>query len=270
MPPVDHALQLAALGLRVFPVCPGSCAECQAKPEPERGKHPRVKWKARATTDPALLRHWWRKWPDSVVGAPTGAQFVALDLDFARHVEAVAWYEANRASLPPTRTHRTPSGGLHLLFQRHPLFRSSAGKIAAGVDTKGICQDGTSGGYICWYPAHGHAVLHEGPMARVPEWLAAALVPAAPARAALPVPAVARQRERKLAGIIRAIARAHEGQRNTVAFWGACRLAELAAANALSRTEAIEITIAAAAAAGLPASEARTVAQSALKRIGMS
>jgi hypothetical protein len=43
------------------------------------------------------------------------------------------------------------------------------------------------------------------------------------------------QAQRKIDGIIRAIARACEGERNAVAFWGACRFAELVDQRVLGR-----------------------------------
>ena len=71
----------------------------------------------------------------------------------------------------------------------------------------------------------------------------------------------------KLAGILRAIARAQEGTRNSVTFWGACRLAEMVAAGALSDSQALALIIEAASRAGLPPTEATRTAQSALRRI---
>jgi hypothetical protein len=94
----------------------------------------------------------------------TGDSFDALDLD-ARHPEARAWWTENRPRLPPTRTHRTRSGGLHLLFNADPGRRCSAGKIAPGVDVR------AGGGFIVWWPAAGFPVLRDGAVVPWPSWL---------------------------------------------------------------------------------------------------
>lgn len=98
------------------------------------------------TSDPALIREYWERWPRARIGLPTGMEngiFVA-DADtlaghridgvgnFARMCEA-------RGGLPATRTSRSPTGSLHWFF-RHPVVlrvRSSASAIAPGVDVKG-------------------------------------------------------------------------------------------------------------------------------------
>jgi hypothetical protein len=91
-----------------------------------------------------------------------------LDLD-RKHIEAGAWWTANRDRLPPTRCHRTRSGGLHLLFRHAVGVLSTAGNIARGVDTRG------DGGYIIRWPGAGLQVLNDTSPAARPEWLLARL-----------------------------------------------------------------------------------------------
>ena len=126
-----------------------------------------------ASTDPDLIRRWWTRWPDALIGVPTGIKFCVIDVDL-QHPEAQEWY--GRANLPVTRTHVTSSGGRHLLFQPHDEFRCSAGKIWKHVDTRG------RGGYIIWWPAEGLEVLHAGTVAEVPGWIIAKLNPPPPPR----------------------------------------------------------------------------------------
>ena len=40
-------------------------------------------WQDKATTDPAQLRRWWRKWPDAMPAIPAGSRsgIAVLDLD---------------------------------------------------------------------------------------------------------------------------------------------------------------------------------------------
>lgn len=211
-----------------------------------------------ATSDPAIIRQWWERWPDALIGVPTGIKFCVLDVDL-QHAEAQQWY--GRARLPVTRTHVTRSGGRHLLFKPHPDFKNSAGKIWPHIDTRGL------GGYIIWWGAEGLDVLHSGVIAPVPDWLLAKLRPEPG-----PAPRTSRRQEvsgeraqRQLDGIIRTIAHAKPGERNHVTFWGACRLAEMTADAIISRDQAFDILIEAASRNGLPRVEAKRTAQSAFR-----
>jgi putative DNA primase/helicase len=217
-----------------------------------------------ASIDPDTIRAWWTQRPDALIGVPTGIKFVVLDVDL-QHAEAQQWY--GRANLPLTRTHVTRSSGRHLLFPPHGKFKCSAGKVWPRIDTRGL------GGYVIWWPAEGHEVLHATELAPVPEWILAKLNPPPPAPANTghaphftgSNTALAAQR---LTGIIRTIASAREGERNHVVYWGACRLAELVAEGALERSNAINVAIEAASRAGLPRHEALRTAQSAFRKIG--
>jgi hypothetical protein len=211
-----------------------------------------------ASNDPDVIARWWKRWPDALIGVPTGLTFCVIDVDL-QHEEAQQWY--SRANLPLTRTHVTRSGGRHLLFQPNEKVGCSAGKIWPHVDTRGL------GGYIIFWPAEGYELLHRQVLAPVPDWIIERLNPPPP-----PVPPPSKrlpmtsdQAQRKLDGIIRTIARANEGERNHIAFWGACRLAEMVADTTISRDDAIAITIEAASRAGLPHNEARRTAQSAFQ-----
>ncbi len=246
MSPLDHALRLADRDVAIFP-----CRPADKSPLVPHGFHD-------ASTNPDLGRFWWRCWPDALVGAPTGDRFVVLDID-RQYEPAQRWYEANRRRLPLTRTHHTRSGGLHLLFKPNPLIKCSTGKIEKNIDTRG------AGGYVIFWPAHGLAVENATVLADAPDWLLEALTPPSPPAARAGVRPLGSVRA-KVDGIIRAVARSSEGERNTVAFWAGCRLAELAAQNAISRDYAIDLIIAAAARAGLAREEARRTALSAFRK----
>jgi hypothetical protein len=69
----------------------------------------------------------------------------------------------------------------------------------------------------------------------------------------------------KIAGIVRTIARAPEGQRNRLTFWGGCRLAEMVAAGVLTDSDAVALIVEAASRNGLPHAEAHRTALSALR-----
>lgn len=124
---VNAALAYAARGWRVHPLKP-------------RDKTPISRNGCKdATTDETQIRKWWAKFPDANIGLATGYEFFALDID----PDGMAWYEAN--DLPATHEAVTGRGGRHLLYRMPSggVIKNSAGKIAPGVDVRGI------GGYIC-------------------------------------------------------------------------------------------------------------------------
>ena len=131
--PLDHALRLAQKGNAVFP------CDNDKRPFTAHGFKD-------ASTDPDVIRRWWTRWPDALIGVPTGIKFCVVDVDL-QHAEAQEWY--GKANLPVTRTHVTRSGGRHLLFGHMMSSRCSASKIWKHVDTRGL------GGYIIWWPAKG-------------------------------------------------------------------------------------------------------------------
>jgi hypothetical protein len=239
MTPIEHALRLASRGIGVFP--------CR----PDKRPYTASGFKD-ASIDATTIEAWWRERPDALVGVPTGAKFVVLDLDL-QHPEAQQFYAG--ANLPITRAHRTRSGGRHLLFKPHNEFRCSAGKLWKHVDTRG------AGGFVIWWPCIDLEVRHAMVLAKVPDWIIRRLnPPVPPPRPSTPI-SLERARN-KVAGIVRTVAGASEGERNHLTYWGARRLAEM---TELGQGEAIEIIAEAASRAGLPYSEAVRTARSAFR-----
>jgi len=240
-----RALKLADCGFPVFP--------CAATKQPTC-PHGFLD----ATRDPAAVRSLWRDHPGPLIGVPTGRAtgIFVLDVDTAKHDTAVDWLERHAPYLPETRSHRTQSGGLHLLFKHRPGLRNTQARLALGVDTRG------DGGYVLWWPAaieHGH---HRAPLAELPEWLVEALTPPPPeTRPAAQRPKTPDAAKAKIEGIVGTVAAACEGQRNSLAYWGGCRLAELAKQAVITQDDAIALAVEAARQAGLSPKEAqRTVA----------
>ncbi|MBV9747824.1 MAG: bifunctional DNA primase/polymerase [Acetobacteraceae bacterium] len=251
-----HALALAAEGYRCLP-----CRWRHKAPTCPHGYRD-------ATADAEGLRELWRRHPGELVGVATGFRsgIDALDID-AGHPEARAWWREHRAAISPTRTHRTRSGGLHLLFRNASGMRCSAGRIALGIDARG------TGGYIIWWPAAGFPVLADGPIATWPAWLVAELhrplAPAvAPARAwSTPAPLRDRARRYAIGALRRAIQRvvaAPEGQRNNTLNAETFRLTRFLAGGALGLRELAEAMAHAGLAAGLPGPEVQRTIASAL------
>jgi hypothetical protein len=240
--------QLAQQGYRVFP------CDDNKRPLTEHGFKD-------ATADIKTIEYWWGRWPHALIGVPTGENFVVVDIDL-QHAEAQWWYA--RANLPLTRKHETRSGGRHLLFAPNEAVKCTSGKLYAHVDTRGV------GGYIIWWPSCGLEVLHADVLAQVPEWIIKRLQTERTVMPTVQVPRrplSSKDAETRVRGVIRAHTR--EGNRNSVAYWGAHRLAELVHDNILERDAAIEIIVEAAGHSGLPRAEAARTAQSALKRAGV-
>jgi hypothetical protein len=257
------ALRLAAQGVQCFPVRANKHPAC-----PNGFKN--------ATANERELRILWAHFPGPLVGVPTGEKFCVLDLDL-QHVEARAWYHETK--LPPTRTHVTRSGGRHLLFQPHPDIKTSAGIIARGVDTRG------KGGFIVWWPAAGLEVTRGGVLAPVPDIILAALVkpvndplwqyaasiksgaPAAVGNNIIPLRRPGEQPDR-LRAVLDAVARAQGGERNSLCYWGACRIRDMIAERELDRTEgasAFNALVATATGIGLTYREIKRTVESALR-----
>jgi len=243
---LQAALELVRAELAVFP-----CARNKIPTTPH-GFHD-------ATKDAATLQELWRRYGGTLVGVRTGetSNVAVLDID-AEHAAARQWFAENRHQLPPTRTHRTRSGGLHLIFAHAEGLRCSTSKIARGVDMK------AEGGCAIWWPAAGHPVLHEGPPAPWPSWLLARLKPKAPpppSRLVIPD-------DRRLQQLLRRVATAHEGERNDITYWASCRFCEMVATGLISANDAMALIVDAGMAAGLPRSEAIAAARSGLRIAG--
>jgi hypothetical protein len=227
-------------------------------------KRPTLKgWPERASTDANAIERLWRDHPGALIGIVCGERsgIDILDLD-AKHDEARAWWHRNYDRLPATRCYRTRSGGAHFYFKHVVGLRNSAGKIVPGLDVR------AEGGYcVSWWCA-GLPCLDHSPIAPWPAWLLKLILPP-PA-----VPASSRQRtalrstDAAITGILRAIADATEGNRNSVLNWAAYRMGERVTAGNLSRRDAESLLIGAALAAGLTRIEANRTIASGLKGAG--
>ena len=139
------ALAYGAAGIPVFP-----CYNCPD--DPDKHKTPMVGCGFRhghkdATTDAKRITRAWTKWPNALIGAPTGLLFAVLDLDEKNGKHGLQ-------KVPDWRKRsniisRTGSGGAHLFFKAGDI-RNSTGKIADGVDTRG------KGGYVILPPSAGY------------------------------------------------------------------------------------------------------------------
>jgi hypothetical protein len=113
-PMLAAALELAAAGLKVFPLSPKS----KKPPRGSRGHKD-------ATTNPRTIRRWWKKTPTANIGISCrDSGIVVIDID-PRHggLETLEQLKMQLGALPITAMAKTggPDGGFHLFF-RDPGF----------------------------------------------------------------------------------------------------------------------------------------------------
>jgi hypothetical protein len=211
-----------------------------------------------ASRDPATILQLWHRWPGDLIGVATGpvSGIWVVDVD-VKHPEACTWWRANHHRLLHTRTYATRSGGLHLYYRDGVGIGCSTGRICRGVDTRG------DGGYVIFWFAAGLGCHDHSPPALWPAWLRDALAPPPrPAVAAVHRAHIAASAETSVAGIVRRVAEAREGERNAVLFWAACRLLE----RGLRRSDVEALLIPTALGTGLSEVEARRTIASARGR----
>lgn len=109
-----------------------------------------------------MIAKWWRRYPEALIGVPTGyaSGLLAIDCD----PRSGSWYQDHKSRLGAYRLHQTRRGK-HLLYHDLPDFEihNSASEVADGVDVRG------TGGYIIWWPAHGGVAI--GEPGEMPAWL---------------------------------------------------------------------------------------------------
>jgi hypothetical protein len=154
---LEHALGYAARGWPVFPCHPETkrplVAALPGEPKGSGGLK-------RATTSRELITQWWTKWPNAMIGVPTGPHMGAfvVDCDAGTDDKTGEVFEADAliaaleaelgAELPETLTAETPRGGRHLYFATAILdmIGNRAGVIPR-VDIRG------DGGYVIVPPS---------------------------------------------------------------------------------------------------------------------
>jgi hypothetical protein len=112
----------------------------------------------KASHDPEQITTWWKKWPDAMIGIPTGSRtgVWAIDPDAPKPSSNIDGTE-NWAALklkhgdhPHTHTHNTPGGGQHILFKYHadkPITNREGGIAKLAINVRG------EGGYIIVPPS---------------------------------------------------------------------------------------------------------------------
>jgi hypothetical protein len=185
--PMDHAMELIGLGLKVVPVhTPINkngvivCTCTQGAGCRSIGKHPIPnKWVEAASKETDSVKAWWRNFRTANLGVVAGSQsgIVVVDID-PRHGgnDSLDDLQAKKGKLPDTATVITGSGGLHIYF-KHPggVVKNSAGALGLGIDVRGdggfVVGPGSlhaSGGYYEWEASSEPADVG---FAEMPQWL---------------------------------------------------------------------------------------------------
>jgi hypothetical protein len=112
-----------------------------------------------ASRDPERIRAWWTRWPEALVGVPTGhgTGLIVVDYDHGKVDQAAQeWVGEHSNHLLATKVHETLNGGRHYVFAAPPgtKYGSSTNLVLGGERRAGIDLRG-EGGYIIWWPIHG-------------------------------------------------------------------------------------------------------------------
>lgn len=233
---LQHALGYAAADVPVIPL---------------RGKHPRTAHaKDDATDDPKVITEWWTRWPDANIGVRPPAGIVVLDVDPRNGGDGeLHRLQVEHGLLPRTLTCRTGSGGLHIWLA---YLGATRGKLGAGIDVK------TNSGYLVAPPSvhpdtgRPYRWVDQSPTASAPAWVRRLLSP--PAVRRRPVGAASGS----LAGLLRVVLDATDGELNNRLYWACCRACE----DGLDNAELVDAAVA----KGHPRRGAENTALSASRR----
>lgn len=113
-----------------------------------------------ATQDAPTVTRWWQRYPEALIGVPTGAAtgLLAIDCD----PKSGDWYARHRKKLGSHRMHPTRRGK-HLLYHYPAGSGIRISKSSDTVDVRG------EGGYVIWWAAHGYEPL--GELGEAPGWV---------------------------------------------------------------------------------------------------
>jgi hypothetical protein len=223
-----------------------------------------------ASSDPAVIRDWWRRSPDALIGFWPGASDIAvLDIDVKNGVDGLATFVrlTGSSTLPATPTVRTPSWGWHLHYQMpQPRIGITAGAAGRGIG-RGLDWRGDTGFAIL--PTLGSnyrwGQFHFGNTTPLP--VSSSLMPkAAEHRPFAQEPANLNQHA--LAGALRFLMTVREGERNASLFWTACRFAEAIADGLIDIDGARSLLLRAGAGLGLTEPETMATINSAFAERG--
>lgn len=218
---IDGAMPLLELGWAVFPLSPGTKLPAISKQAGGQGV-------LDASRDLDQVRTWARRFPHANIGVACGKISGITVLDFdpkGGSAETLRQLKTQHRLFNPTVTVRTPSGGWHLYYAFAPELLNSKSLLGKGIDVR------TTGGYVVAPPSRldngrdysWHLAPLGGDLPRMPIWASMALKPKP--EAIFQRQDGARDGEAALAGLVKFIGQAAEGQRNSCLYWAARRAA---------------------------------------------
>lgn len=218
--PMDAALALAAAGWPVLP-CRAHDIDDRRKAKAPLTTHGHLD----ASLDRALIRAWWSRWPDAMIGSPVPEGAVVIDIDPRNGGSSEALEARCGARLPPTLTvwSGRQDGGMHRYHLR-PSGLVVVAQPMPGIDVK-------TTGYMLMppsrHPATGRPYRWEWrPYAPLTPELRALITPQKTPRRTAEQATRSGSTTARSAALLRELAKAPEGQRNSYLFWAACRAAE--------------------------------------------
>lgn len=200
--------EVISLGLRILPT---------------KDKRSLIKdWPNAASSDPEQIRSWWKQWPHAQPAAVVPEDITIFDIDIRNGGSLEALENLFGCEIPETLTvwSGRGDGGCHLWF-KNPAGEISQRQLPPGVDLR---KPGVH--YVLIPPAlHNETgqpyTWNSVPyVAELPSQAVEALAPPKP-RVTLPAPVV--DRPSNLAGLVRSVAEAVEGERNQKLYWASCR-----------------------------------------------
>lgn len=154
---LTHALQYAAMGIRVFPLWPNT-------------KIPALDaWQHKSTTDAHKIRAWWENNPNYNIGVATGNGVIAIDADVKHGRPGLVSLDALDLELLPTTFRAiTPSGGSHTLLKVDRAISNRADTIDGypGIDIRG--ENGYIVGIGSTTPEGAYTAANQAPIATAP------------------------------------------------------------------------------------------------------
>lgn len=272
----DNILTASVLmraGVKVFP--------CREGGSSAKAPYTRTGFKE-ASTDPRKADLWCLRYPGAVWGLPCAMNGV-LVLDADRHgkgdgvANILALFENNQFDWRSVPAIATPSGGYHFYFNRPAGIGGTRATLCQAVDIRDNayviapeCRMLDGRGYVL---VEGNLTQFAEAIAThclpdPPSWMTPMLVhPSTPKWTGSTRPVDDEALKNQVKGILLAVLRAGEGNRNRLLFWAACRFAELVRDDLLALEVAEMLLDDAGSRIGLPMRETRNTAISGLRTI---
>lgn len=245
---LEAALTYAELGVAVFPVGADCRTPLLLPVNGERG----TGGVHLASTDPASISEWWRRWPTANIAVACGraSGVFVLDVDCkggSPGFDSLARLQVDFGPLPVTCRSRTPSGGVHLWFGQ-PAAVPLRNRVNLTADRDGVrvayrgLDVRTTGGSVCAPPSRKASGVYawersllEADVAAAPAWLVELIDPPQPVRTGPPATFGTGYGEAALRGEASALAGMGKASgRNQRLFSAAARMGEIAASGGLS------------------------------------